>query len=445
MSVEAMTIASLVEEGTGALRTLYASGITEQDFPVYEDEFVWVTKRLARKKPVNRRVFRAKFPDFEWMKPVDSVRDLAAELKEERAFDEANALLATLSEKLERDNAIELLLEARERISTVTRAFAPVSDVRIEDWREHIDEMRRWRQLAAAGTPMGVKTGFAHLDHHLGGLLPGQMVQILGRTGEGKSGKMMVMALNAKLQGTRVGFFSPEHSQHEVRCRLHTYASARPEIQAALGLERSFRNRALLFRRNFNLKAYQRFCVYFDEELPGEIHLLAGRAGSDQMGIGYIEDRIAELGLDVVFVDPIYLLKPVRRYRDNSQAEIGSTAYALNALSENYQVPIVFSNQANRQGVQGDAPHKDKAYNSDVPNHTADYVIGVKHMSEDNTMKCRCTKSRFGQDGFRYDLRIFPNTGFIRELTPIKGDYYNGADEEASEDEVRRAVETAQQ
>jgi hypothetical protein len=99
MSVEAMTIAALVDEGSSALRTLYASGITEHDFPVYDEEFEWVTKRLARKKPINRRVFRAKFPDFEWMKPLDSVRDLAVELKEERAFDEANALLATLTEK----------------------------------------------------------------------------------------------------------------------------------------------------------------------------------------------------------------------------------------------------------------------------------------------------------------------------------------------------------
>lgn len=444
MSAETLVISAVVDEGATALRTLYAQAISAEDFSIYDEEFGWIEQRIARKKPINRRIFRQRFPDFEWMAPVATIKELAEELKEERAFEEANALLATLTDRLERDNALDLLVEAKERINLITRAHMPMSDFVIEDeWRERIKDMHSARKLAKAGIPVGLSTGFAHLDHHFGGLMPGQMIQVLGRTGEGKSMKVMSMAVEAKLQGATVGIFTPEHDLHEVTCRMHTIASARKEIQEALGLDRSFRHRALLFKHGFNLKTYERFCEYYSEELPGRVHLLAGKHRPDRMSVGYIEDRVAELGLDVVFIDPIYLLKPVRFYRDNPTAEVGAIAYAVEALSETYNLPVVFTNQSNRQGGQKqDAPHKDTSYNSDQPNHVADYVLGVKHISDENKMICRCTKSRNGET-FRYELAFFANTGMIRELTPLHGSYLNGKDPSQEEEEVRQMVAIA--
>ena len=45
MSVEALTVAAMVEDGAAALRALYAEGVTSRDFPVYEEEFEWIEKR----------------------------------------------------------------------------------------------------------------------------------------------------------------------------------------------------------------------------------------------------------------------------------------------------------------------------------------------------------------------------------------------------------------
>jgi hypothetical protein len=53
-------------------------------------------------------------------------------------------------------------------------------------------------------------------------------------------------------------------------------------------------------------------------------------------------------------------------------------------------------------------------------------------------MIVRCTKSRFGQE-FRYEIDFFPNTGLIRESTPIKGNYYNGSDD-PNQDDVRQMI-----
>ena len=58
MSVEALTVAALIEEGPSAMRKLYSAGITAHDFISYDEEFRWIERRLVSRKTLNRRVFR---------------------------------------------------------------------------------------------------------------------------------------------------------------------------------------------------------------------------------------------------------------------------------------------------------------------------------------------------------------------------------------------------
>jgi hypothetical protein len=439
MSVEALTCAFIVENGLPALRKLYAHGISAKSFLLYDDEFRWIEKRIAQSKPLTRRTFRAKFPDFEWIMPEEDISDLAAELKEERAFEAITTIVNSAAEQLERDNALDVAARARELLTEVTRAHVPVSDERLSEYEHVIEEMRQGQLLARRGLAAGVPTGFAHLDLHWGGFMPGQFIEILGRTGEGKSYKMTMFAWAAKKKGFNVGIFSPEQTAHETRSRYHTLASADPQVKAACNLQSSFRNRALLFRRGFNLKRYERFCKYL-AEMPGEVWLLSSVGKSDRMTVGYIEDRIVEYELDLVLVDPIYLLKPVRTSNEgNSYQETAWIAESLHTLSERYQVPIVFSNQAHLDNAKHDAPGKQDSFGAKSLVHLADYVLGVKHVSEERRMICRGSKSRFGQTGFRYELGFHPNTGVIEELTPVEGNYFNG-DEAMTDDEIDRLV-----
>jgi hypothetical protein len=435
VSVEPLAIASVVEDGAAALRKLYAQGISYQDFPIYEEEFRWIEKRLAAKKPLNRRTFRQRFPEFEWLGvPKDGIEDLAAELKEERAFEEATAILGTMSEQLEKDNAIELLTQMRGKIDGVTRHFAPMSDVDLDDWQDTIAEMKAGMLLAKTGQKPGIPSGFKHIDHHIGGWMPGQLIQILGRTGEGKSMKLAMFGWVGKKHNFNVGLFSPEMSKHEVRCRYHTLASADKDVQAALGLERSFRNRALYFRRGFNIKSYERFVRYLKEhDKFGSFHLLSGMHRPEQMTVGYIEDRLVELELDLVLIDPIYLLKPVRLSGSgNEYQEVAWTAEAVHNLSEKYSIPIIFTNQAHMD-KKDDAPHKSDSFGAKGQVHLADWVLGVKHISEERHMMVRTSKARHG-NSFRYDMFFDANTGVWKEKTPLDGDYFNGHHDLADED-----------
>lgn len=445
-SVEPLAITLLVHDGAPALRKLYGCGVSRADFPIYEDEFEWIENRLGRRKTLNRRVFTERFPDFDWQMPREPIDDIAQELKEERAYDEVNAILASLAENVNKDNAVELAMAMRDRLTSVTRKHAPLADVNLDEWESVVEEMRQGMILAKNGMSPGVLSGDPWLDHHLGGFMPGQFIEVLGRTGEGKSYKMVAFGWSGKKQAKNVGIFSPEQNAHETRCRYHTLASADPMVKLELGLKHSFRNRALMHRNGFNLKAYQSFMEYL-ASMPGQVHLLAGTGMKEQMGIGYIEDRIVELELDLVLVDPIYLLKPVRIHREgNTWQETAWIAESLHMLSERYNVPIVFSNQAHEGDsikARQDAPHKAGGFGSKALNHLSDYVIGVKHVSEERRMIVRCSKSRFGT-AFRYEVYFDANTGVTKYDNAPDFDYFDEGLAEAEAVELEQ-LESAKQ
>lgn len=442
MSVEALVIASIVNEGVGGLRKVYQQSISTEDFVTYEEEFRWIEDRVAHKLPINKRVFIRKFPDFEFLPPEERLQDLLADLKNERAFMDMRALLETISDELEVDNAVEKAQQAHDILRQITHQHAPSSDFAlISGWREHLEEQRRLRNLHQAGEPPGIPTGLKHIDHHWDGLVNGRMIVVLGRPGEGKSFLTEKFGAHAIFNKYRVLKFSPEMNRHEHACRLHTLLSAYPEVKAALGLEYSFRNRALMRGMGFSMKKYKRFLEWLDEEC-GEMILMTKTHRRTAMTPAFIESKIADIGPDLVIIDPIYKLASVRQ-RDSRIAELSDIADALQDLAESYNVPIVVTNQAHRQASgRDDAPHKDSSFNSDVPIQEADHVIGVKNISEEKRMILRCSKSRFGQD-FRFELKFYPNTGVMKETEEPTGSYFNGHDEDVEDEELREIVDKA--
>lgn len=444
MSVEALTITAIIEEGTAGLRKAYQAGVTVQDFPAYEEEFEWVERRVSQRKPINARVFRQKFPDFDWLVPREEIADLFTELKNERAFMDLNTLIKTVTDDLDVENAVDRAVFLRDQLSEVTRLHSPTSDILlVSGWQDHIAEQKQLRALHKAGSPPGVPTDLLWIDHHWDGLVNGRMVVVLGRPGEGKTFLVDKFVWAAAKHRHRALLISPEMSAREHRCRIHTLASAEPEIKKACGLERSFRNRALMYGMGYNMKKYQRFCEYLSEEY-GEIILLSGKHRKEKMTPAFVEAKINDLAPDVVIVDPIYKLK-APRFRESPIHELSDISDAIQDLSESYNIPVVVTNQAHRQGTQkDDAPHKDRSFNSDVPIQEADHVIGVKYLTDEHRLIVRCSKSRFGEE-FRFEMKFYPNTGVMKETSDPRGNYYNGRDDPEGEDEeeLKKMVELA--
>jgi hypothetical protein len=442
MSVEAHVIAAIVTEGVGGLRKTYQHGVSAQDFVSYEEEFGWIEQRASARLPISRRTFMRKFPDFEMLVVDERLQDLLPDLKNERAFTEITALMDTLGEELEVENAVQKAQAARDILGQITRQHSQASDhLLVSGWRDHYEEQKRLRRLRDAGEPPGIPTGYKWIDHHWDGLVNGRMIVILARPGQSKSYFTTGLGANSVIRKYRVVMFSPEMNRHEHTCRFHTILSAMPEVKEAVGLEHSFRNRALMSGIGYPMKTYKRFMEYVEGEC-GEFILLTKTNNLTRMTTGYIEAKIDGLNPDVVIIDPIYFLNASQK-RYSRTEEISDMSQHIASMAETYNIPIIVTNQAHRQMTgKDDAPGMDTSFNSDVPVQGADHVIGLRHMSEERKLIVKCSKSRFGQS-FRFELDFFPNTGVMRETNEPSGSYMNGKDDEVEDEEMTKIIEGA--
>lgn len=436
MSVEALVISALIGEGTP--KKAFQGGVSSEDFEIHDEEWEWIVSRAEQKRPINSRHFKKAFPEFEFIRTKENVGDLIDELKRERAYVAISSVVDSVysgDEPLSSENAIEKAIHLREVLGDVLKLHAPNSDVLIKGgWEEHYQHMRELQILRELGQQPGIPTGIAHFDHHWGGLQGETGTLILGRPGDAKSFTIGKMAAESAWAGYRAGMFSPEMTKHQHWCRLHTLLSAKDEVQKALGLKGAFRNRALKDGYGFNLKSYHRFLKYLDEQMAGEILLFTQKYRREKMTVGYIRTRVEEYGLDVIFVDPIYKLKPIR-HRNSKWEELQEIVDQLMDIAHEFNIPVVMSNQASRalQGKRGEAPDKDSSFGADAPVQEADTVVGVRHYSDERLMKYNCSKNRHGEP-FKFSARFVPNVGVLKDITPIKGDYFNGYDEDKAKE-----------
>lgn len=417
MSVESLVLSALVEEGNP--KHAYSKGITRQDFLIYEDEFEWIENRYERRKPITRRIFSERFPDFEYLVPKERIDDLLDELKSERAYSQVAALLDSVSQELLPDNAVEQAEHMREVLADVVKTYSPHSDISVKDHARFYEAARQHRLLAKHGETVGMPTLIPSLDFHWDGLLPGRLYGILGRPGHAKSYTIAYFGWIGIKTGSSVGIFSPEMNEFEHTYRMHTLASCDPEVQKACNLKQAFRNRDLMRGTGFDLKGYKRFCEYF-ESLPGNCYLHTKKYKHNKMTAQYIASRIEDLGLHGVIADPIGKISTgTMRRNDNAVWESYDKVHAFQELIEENNVFGVATNWATRQQGRSKsekAPDLDDSFGSDALAQESDHIMGLRYDEEDQTLTIRCTKSRFSKNKFTITIEFHPNTGVWHEI-----------------------------
>src|SRR5438477_1527727 len=126
MSVEQLVLSEVVREGSP--RKMLQGGISADYFDVYDEEMKWVLERYERRKDINPRIFKRKFPDVELLPTSERLQDLLEELRQERAFVSIGSALDDVGATLDHENAIEKAMELKEILNEVVRQNAPISD-----------------------------------------------------------------------------------------------------------------------------------------------------------------------------------------------------------------------------------------------------------------------------------------------------------------------------
>lgn len=426
----------------GSPKPAFQEGITADDFKVYEEEWDWLVRRAARNRPINIRLFRKAFPEFEWVTVKENTGDLIRELKSESTFYALESAIDVISDGLSPDNALQKAEQLREILGGIMRSQGGHSDLFLKrDFHDHIRRIEEARILREQGIPPGIPTGFRSLDHHLGGMVSGRGILFLGRPGDAKSMTIAKCFVSGFLDGKRMGLFSPEMDEDEHRARVATLISADPKIQAMLGLKHSFRNRALMEGRGFNIKTYKRFWEFLESEMTGEMVLFTQKYRGEKLTAAFIDSRVDDLALDCIFVDPIYKLKSPSK-RQLRYEELQEIVDSLMDIGHNHHVPVVMSNQAKRaDSMRGSnrTPDKDSSFGADAPVQEADHVIGVRHFSDEKKLVMKCSKNRFGEE-FRVDVSFWPNTGRMEDVSNISHSYLNGHDAAKVEAELKKAI-----
>lgn len=85
--------------------------------------------------------------------------------------------------------------------------------------------------------PPGIQFGIPNLDFHLGGLIPGELVLLLGYTSDGKTGMAVQVSWSAAVeQGKNVAFFTSETVREQINRRLLARHSKLPMFGLPDGL-----------------------------------------------------------------------------------------------------------------------------------------------------------------------------------------------------------------
>ncbi len=219
------------------------------------------------------------------------------------------------------------------------------------------------------GVFRGVATGLKGIDRRLGGLLPGQLVFIGARPGQGKSALLMQIAANVAATGKSVGHFSLEMSAKELLTRL---ACSKAKVDSSL-LKEGLVSESEQGRFIDASKALARIPLVIEDRNVGTVDLIAAKA----------RQMIVETGLKLLVIDYVQLMQSSNRKASRYEVVTEVTA-ALKQLAMDLEIPIIAGAQLNRD-VEKDArkPRLSDLRDSGSIEQDGDIVLLIHSKPED--------------------------------------------------------------
>lgn len=262
------------------------------------------------------------------------------------------------------------------------------------------------------GTPESrarrVPTGYPLLDAALGGgLEPGELFVILAAPGVGKTLMMLNMALYAVRSGFSVAFFTMEMTEERIGRRIVARLTGIP--------------------MNFLKEPTEESKLIYSERRP-HVENVLGADWRDRFVVKYYAPKRASCGTlrshlsylhasrgfkpNLCFVDYADKMKPMRSSKNsNLYQEVGETYEGLDAIGDDFEMPLVTGSQLNRYGVSESKTEDSVAGMNNVADsarkgHDADGVYSLNQTPEEKAvgrLRGYLDKCRDGESGLVID------------------------------------------
>lgn len=303
-----------------------------------------------------------------------------------------------------------------ELIEHVSKEILSLSDSRrpkpllpfMEEAIERHEELRT--KVAEPGIPLG----FPYIDAVTGGIQPGDMVVIAGKSGSGKTYILCKSSEHAaRKQGKRVMFVTMEMTGLQIGRRIAALGAGVNATKFRLGKLDAFAlDQVRDYVESWKTKDADNFIVLDDIM---------------QMSTSDIALRVQEYRPDVVYVDGLYMLKPSSGPEGKKRWEqVMESVEELKQLALTQNIPIIATTQYARKGSKDGMEGIGYSY---AIAQVASIVLSIEDSDgeasafQNETSKVlKIIKGREGEHGsirLRYDMR----RSIIEQDAVLEGDY----------------------
>lgn len=235
----------------------------------------------------------------------------------------------------------------------------------------------------------GIDTGIYPLTLATNGWHGGELITVIGRTGQGKSIVLLNFGYSAWLSGANVMYISIEMPYEQQKLRLYSRMTGSDyfKIKSAEFLS----NEEMIFIEDSIKKtASEHENVFRIVDAPSNCNAK------------FIENRIINFEkrtkkhIDLLIIDPIYLMRAMIPEEDN----VGAVSWDVKTLARKLNIPIIVANQINREGHKRHLAGKDMdamdSASSDRLGQNTDIMLGIIS-DEQQWLKMSIIKYRDGK------------------------------------------------
>jgi len=257
-----------------------------------------------------------------------------------------------------------------------------------------------------SGTMTDITTPFEQLNNAIAGLIPGDLVLIVGEPGVGKSTLVSQLAQHVAQQGHGVQMFITEVNELQFTARLVEGASKVWSRRMLTG-DLSEQEWEAIMRTAGELESHAGAVVLDDATYDAQVI---------ESKIRFARARLADAGVDlrVVVFDYLQLFKDTKR--TDRRSEIGEIINTIRELTNRLGIVSIVVSSLSREGYKQNArPHIRNSKESGDIEYAVTIGLSVYRDADDaSAIMCDVNKNRFGPQMPGIFLgKQDPNTSYI--------------------------------